>query len=622
MKKIFTLLLAMVAASGTILAQNSGGPDAYGYTWKDNTAAGGPTYNWINIIGKTGTTQITGLGDDNSVGMIPLGFTMKYYWVDVNSIKIGSNGWISFSNVGNIAHGFPNIPQGGSGSNFVAPFLADLTLEAAAGATNPGSVYMYTNNVDTAIVSYVNVPFWQSAAPEYIGSNTFQVIFTKADNGIKFQYNTMNPVIPNLTANFNDAVVGIENITETIGLQVMADQMPTSNTAIKFERPANSTYQVSDVKANWVNNSQNGAFTALKGQAMNLTANVANVGNVNIASPISSRLTITKPGNGTYNQTVSLPKLRVGTDTAHTFATPFTPNIDGTYSIQHNVTLTGDVNSSNNLNVTELVVVDTVGRQEVALSYNNASPEGLTSFGAAVFYPMPFFPTEVRSIDFDVLGDQGATVADNGFIVRIYGESATGGLGALLFDTTLAAADVLLNTNNLIEIPQKQYYMITSGGVYVMVIPDVPAGVDQNAFLLVDEEPPFSFRTFEVQNGTLTQYRTADTEDFMINISIGTKILSPMGVSKDRNSVVGLSNIYPNPASNSATLTFDLKQPVAVELTVTNIIGAKVKTLNLGKQTAGSHEAKLNISDLNAGVYICTLKAGETVVTKRLVVTK
>jgi hypothetical protein len=621
MKKIFTLLLAMVAAGGTLMAQNSGGPDAYGYTWKNNAAAGGPTYNWINIVGRPGTTQITGLGDDNSIGMIPLGFTMKYYWVDVSSIKIGSNGWVSFSNIGNIAHGFPNIPQQGSGSNFVAPFLADLTLEAAPGATNPGSVYMYTNNVDTAIVSYVNVPFWQAAAPEYVGSNTFQVIFTKADNGIKFQYNTMNPVIPNLTANFNDAVVGIENITETIGLQIMTDQMPASNTAIKFDRPANSPFQVSDAKANWVNNSQNGAFTALKGKPMNLSANVANVGNVNINSQIASRLTITKPGSN-YNQVVNLPKLRVGTDTTHTFATPYTPNVDGSYTIQHSITLTGDANSTNNTNVTEMIVVDTVGRQEVSLSYNNASPEGLTSFGAAVYYPMPFYPTEVRSVDFDVTGVQGAVTADNGFIVRVYGENATGGLGTLLFDTTLAASDVLLNTNNLIEIPQKQYYMLTSGGVYVMVIPDVPAGVDQNAYLLVDEEPPFSFRTFEVQNGALTPYRTADTEDFMININIGTKILSPMGVSKDRNSVVGINNLYPNPASNSATLVYSLKQPVAVELTVTNIIGAKVKTLDLGKQTVGSHEAKLNISDLKAGVYICTLKAGENVVTKRLVVTK
>ncbi|HSI90856.1 MAG TPA: T9SS type A sorting domain-containing protein, partial [Adhaeribacter sp.] len=131
-----------------------------------------------------------------------------------------------------------------------------------------------------------------------------------------------------------------------------------------------------------------------------------------------------------------------------------------------------------------------------------------------------------------------------------------------------------------------------------------------------------SFRTFEVHGGAISEYRSAGSEDFMININIGTSILSPMSVSKDRNSLVGLSNIYPNPASDKATVAYALKDAASVELTLTNIIGSKVRTLNLGKKAAGSHELNLNISDLKPGVYFCTLKAGDTVVTKRLVVTR
>ncbi len=177
MKKIFTLLLTLICASGYVAAQ-SGGPDAYGYTYNSSASAGGPAYNWINIIGKANTSMVTGLGDDNSVGPFPMGFTMKYYWVDVSTIKIGSNGWVAFnSTIGNIAHNFPNIPAADGKGNFVAPFLADLTLEAAPGFNNPGRVYYYTNSIDTAIVSYVNVPFWQQASPEFTGSNTFHGYF-------------------------------------------------------------------------------------------------------------------------------------------------------------------------------------------------------------------------------------------------------------------------------------------------------------------------------------------------------------------------------------------------------------------------------------------------------------
>ena len=48
----------------------AGGPDAYGYTWKDSNEPGGPAYQWIDIT--TTGTQVTGLGDDNFAG--PFGF--------------------------------------------------------------------------------------------------------------------------------------------------------------------------------------------------------------------------------------------------------------------------------------------------------------------------------------------------------------------------------------------------------------------------------------------------------------------------------------------------------------------------------------------------------------------
>ena len=80
-------------------AQNSGGPDNFGYTWKSSAASGGPSFSWydISIIG----TQVNGLSDDNVVGPFPMsGF--QYYTSTPTNFFIGSNGYISFSSV-NIA---------------------------------------------------------------------------------------------------------------------------------------------------------------------------------------------------------------------------------------------------------------------------------------------------------------------------------------------------------------------------------------------------------------------------------------------------------------------------------------------------------------------------------------
>ena len=220
----------------------TGGPDLYGYIWKDSFEPLGPVYNWIDIIPPG--TLVSGLVDDNSVGMIQMGFSFHYYWLDFNAVSIGSNGWISFNNLGNIAHCFPSIPlPSGVADNYVAPFMSDLMF---ANAGNPGRVYYWSNNVDTFIVSYINAPWWSANPPNWLGSNTFQVIFAKQDSSITFQYSSMDQV--NFLNGFcaQDAVIGIENATGTIGLQHSNDVIPVNNYAVKFYYPTNTTYQIQD----------------------------------------------------------------------------------------------------------------------------------------------------------------------------------------------------------------------------------------------------------------------------------------------------------------------------------------------------------------------------------------
>jgi hypothetical protein len=60
---------------------------------------------------------------------------------------------------------------------------------------------------------------------------------------------------------------------------------------------------------------------------------------------------------------------------------------------------------------------------------------------------------------------------------------------------------------------------------------------------------------------------------------------------------------YPNPFNPSTTIRYDLPNREHVKLTVFNTLGQSVSTVVNGEQEAGSHEVRLDGSNLTSGVY-------------------
>jgi len=81
------------AVQGTARPEGTGGPDAFGYTYKDNFEPDGPQYNFIDISA-TGTPVY--LSDDDSDGPFDVGFTFNFYGIDYTQFWIWSNGTINF----------------------------------------------------------------------------------------------------------------------------------------------------------------------------------------------------------------------------------------------------------------------------------------------------------------------------------------------------------------------------------------------------------------------------------------------------------------------------------------------------------------------------------------------
>ncbi len=144
MIRTFTNSLKALIGAGVFLisglpsfAQTSGGPDTYGYIWRDSNDPNGPAYNWVDIVNAPGAVQVSGLADDNIKGPFPVGFAFHYYWYDVTTFRVGSNGYMGFSATP-VAHPFPTIPLPSGIQNYMPAMGSDLTFTDAAGAALPG----------------------------------------------------------------------------------------------------------------------------------------------------------------------------------------------------------------------------------------------------------------------------------------------------------------------------------------------------------------------------------------------------------------------------------------------------------------------------------------------------
>jgi hypothetical protein len=77
---------------------------------------------------------------------------------------------------------------------------------------------------------------------------------------------------------------------------------------------------------------------------------------------------------------------------------------------------------------------------------------------------------------------------------------------------------------------------------------------------------------------------------------------------------------YPNPFNPSTTIRYALPARSHVTLTVFNVLGQQVATLVDGTQDAGDHDVKYDGTGLASGVYFYTMRAGDIVRTKQLLI--
>ncbi len=93
-------------------------------------------------------------------------------------------------------------------------------------------------------------------------------------------------------------------------------------------------------------------------------------------------------------------------------------------------------------------------------------------------------------------------------------------------------------------------------------------------------------------------------------------------VSSDLPESYNLSQNYPNPFNPSTVIKYSIPKAGNVTLKVFNVLGKEVKTLVSGFQNAGTYKVDFNGEGLASGIYFYSLKAGNFVSVKKMMLIK
>ena len=99
-----------------------------------------------------------------------------------------------------------------------------------------------------------------------------------------------------------------------------------------------------------------------------------------------------------------------------------------------------------------------------------------------------------------------------------------------------------------------------------------------------------------------------NTSEFSLNSSVVVGL-------EENESISSSLIIYPNPAKETFTISYELNTPSTVEISLFNIYGKKIKTVFDGQNMSGTNQIKINSRNFPSGLYFLTLKKDQQVIT-------
>ena len=205
----------------------------------------------------------------------------------------------------------------------------------------------------------------------------------------------------------------------------------------------------------------------------------------------------------------------------------------------------------------------------------------------------------------------GPAVAIDGGVVEIVAPNTSTTTGAA---TTVTVKIKNFGTDTLTSIPVT--YKLNSGfppqnGVWTGILP--PDSTVNYTFTSTYPGPSVNYKLCAFTNIPGDPYRGNDTTCVSFDDIVGIEEAIMDGVILHQN--------IPNPASTQTEISFTLPAHGACALSICNILGNVVMATSIDGQ-AGKNSVSVDVSNLEQGIYIYTLKYKDVVLTRRLSVVK
>ena len=159
-----------------------------------------------------------------------------------------------------------------------------------------------------------------------------------------------------------------------------------------------------------------------------------------------------------------------------------------------------------------------------------------------------------------------------------------------------------------------EFVDLTSNIIHIFdecVFPSISQSTDDYLYLVyqVDSEPGLAVRGDEDEFG----------QNFINFMKVNKEELVGINEYSQELMDYDVSEISPNPVSGSAKINVNLRQATNLTLEVTNMMG-QVVMVQEKEALAGMSTFNINSTLLSNGVYFCTVKAGNSKVTKKMIV--